>query len=140
MAHYLIVTHKTAFAPEVRTKVAALIAEDPAAEFGILVPGTPAEDYTWEGETVDSARQTADALAASLESALGAKVSRVAVGAEDPMQAITNELQPNHSYDKLVICTLPLGASQWLRLDLVHNAQRKFGLPVIHIVGTVGAT
>ncbi len=137
MAHYLIVTHKTAFAPELQVKVGELMAEDPSAEFGILVPATPGESYTWEGETVDSSRQTAETLAETLEKTLGANVTRIAVGSEDPMQAIAGQLPPGHSYDTLLICTLPLGASQWLRRDLVHNAQRKFGLPVIHIVGTV---
>jgi hypothetical protein len=137
MAHYLIVTHRTAFAPELRTKVGELIAEDPTAEFGILVPATPGEGSTWEGEAVDSSRETAESLSGALEKELGANVTRIACGPEDPLQAIATQLQPNHSYDKLVICTLPLGASHWLRLDLVHNAQRKFGLPVIHVVGTV---
>ena len=139
MAHYLIVTHRTAFAPELRVKVGELIAADPAAEFGILVPGSPGENYTWEGETIDSSRQTAETLAENLEK-LGANVSRVAIGSDDPLQAIAAQLQPNHTYDTLVICTLPLGVSHWLRLDVVHNAQRKFGLPVIHVVGTVGSS
>ncbi len=34
MAQYLIVTHKTAFAPELRDKVRELAGEDPHAEFG----------------------------------------------------------------------------------------------------------
>ena len=138
MAHYLIVTHKTASAPELRVKVSELIAEDPSAEFGILVPATPGEGSTWEGEAIDSSREIAEKLAGTLETTLGAKVTRIATGPEDPLQAITTQLQPGHSYDTLLICTLPLGASQWLRFDLVTKAQRKYGLPVIHVVGTVG--
>jgi hypothetical protein len=37
MAQYLIVTHKTAFATELRDKVGELAAADPTAEFAILV-------------------------------------------------------------------------------------------------------
>ena len=140
MARYLIVTHQTAFAPELRVKVGELIAQDPSAEFGILVPATPGEGSTWEGETTDPSRETAEALAESLEKELGANVTRIATGPEDPLQAITTQLQPDHSYETLLICTLPLGASQWLRVDLVNRAQRKFGLPVIHVVGTVGSS
>jgi 2Fe-2S iron-sulfur cluster binding domain len=33
-----------------------------------------------------------------------------------------------------VVCTLPPGISRWLKLDLVHRAERKFGLRVIHVV------
>ncbi len=64
MAQYLIVTHKTAFAPELRVKVGELVAADPAAGFAILVPEAPGENYTWEGETVNEARQNAHGLQA----------------------------------------------------------------------------
>ena len=136
MARYLIVTNKTASAPELLVKVGELVAEDPAAEFAILVPETPGESYTWEGETVDVAQQNAEALRESLELALGANVGRAAVGVQNPLDAIAGELRVNPGYDTLVICTLPLGISHWLRLDLVHQAARKFGLPVVHVVGT----
>lgn len=135
MAQYLIVTNKTAEAPEIRGKVGELAAADPEAEFAILVPADPSDNYTWEGETVDVARQNAEALRAGLEGA-GVKVGRIAVGVDDPIQAIADELRTHDAYSTLVICTLPLGVSRWLRLDLVHHAERRFGLPVIHIVGT----
>jgi hypothetical protein len=136
MAQYLIVTHKTAFAPELQEKVRELMERDPGAEFTILVPEAPGENYTWEGETLSPAQQTAESLTHTLETALGASVIRIAVGVEDPLQAIANELRIHPGYDGLVISTLPLGASQWLRLDVVHQAGRKFGLPVHHVVGT----
>lgn len=136
MTQYLIVTHRTAFSAELRERVGELVGQDPAAEFAILVPESPGENYTWEGETVSPARETAEALMERLENTVGAKVSHIAVGVEDPLQAIANELRARPAYDTLVICTLPLGVSHWLRLDLVHHAMRKFGLPVIHIVGT----
>lgn len=140
MARYLIVTNKTALTTELHAKVGELAAADPEAEFAILVPEAPSENYTWEGETMSEARQNAEALRATLEGTVGAKVSRCAVGADDPLLAITNELRTNDSYDTLVICTLPLGASRWLRLDLVHQAARKFGLPVIHVVGATASS
>ena len=137
MAQYLIVTHKTAFAPELREKVSELMGNDAEAEFGILVPQTAGENYTWEGETVNPAQETAEALSEALESTLGANVSRIAIGVDDPLQAIADELRiGNRDYDALVISTLPLGVSQWLRRDLVHQATRKFGLPVHHVIGT----
>jgi hypothetical protein len=137
MAQYLIVTHKTATAPEVREKVGEVVAADPDAEFGILVPSLPGESHSWEGEGQNPARQSAEALNEILERELGAKVIRLAVGAEDPLQAIADELETHPQYDSLLICTLPLGASQWLRRDLVHQAGRKFGKPVTHVIGTV---
>src|SRR2546427_8372527 len=35
--------------------------------------------------------------------------------------------------------TLPPGISRWLKLDLVHRAGRKFGLPVIHVAAEAPA-
>jgi hypothetical protein len=70
-----------------------------------------------------------------LEEALNAKVVRATVGSSDPLRAIDDELSTHPDYyDTLVICTLPPGASRWLRLDMVHQADRRFGLPIIHIV------
>jgi len=134
MSRYLIVTHQTALSPALQRKVSALIAEDPAAEFAVLVPEAPGSPLTWEGETVDVAMQRAEAAKTLLEEKVRARVFRTAVGAAEPLQAITDELRMHPGYDTLVICTLPPGISRWLKLDLVHRAERKFGLRVIHVV------
>ena len=139
MSRYLIVTHQTALSPDLQRKVSALIAEDPAAEFALLVPEAPGVPMTWEGETVDVAGQRAEAARTLLEEKVGARVVRTAVGATEPLQAITDELRMNPGYDTLVICTLPPGISRWLKLDLVHRAERKFGLRVIHVVADAAA-
>ena len=139
MARYLVVTHQTALSPDLRHRVSRLAAEDSAAVFAVLVPDTPGLPHTWEGETIDLARQRADAAKTMLEDSARARVFRTAVGAPDPLQAITDELLAHPGYDTLVICTLPPGMSRWLKLDLVHRAERKFGLRVIHVVADASA-
>jgi hypothetical protein len=134
MSRYLVVTHKTALSRDLQHRVRALIAQDPAAEFTVLVPEDPGTPVTWEGETVNAAEQRAEAAKALLEETAGASVVRAAVGAADPVQAIADELRGQPGYSTLVICTLPPGVSRWLKLDLVHRAERRFGLPVIHVV------
>jgi predicted RNase H-like HicB family nuclease len=134
MSRYLIVTHQTALSPQLRRTVRELVAEDGAAEFAVLVPEMPGATFTWEGETVDVAKHRAEAAKTLLEETAGARVSRTAVGVPDPLQAIADELLARPGYDALVICTLPPGISRWLKLDLVHRAERKFGLRVIHVV------
>ena len=136
MSRYLIVTHQTARSPELQQKVADLIAEDPTAEFAILVPESASRDMSWEGEHIDIARQQAEAAHYQLEQNVGAKVVRTTAGVEDPLKAIEAELKGHQDYDKLVICTLPVGRSRWLRRDVIHNAQKKFGLPVIHVIAS----
>jgi hypothetical protein len=139
MSKYLVVTHQTALSPDLQRTVKGLVAEDPAAEFAVLVPEAPGVPVTWEGETVDIARHRAEAAKAILEETARARVFRTAVGAPDPLQAITDELLVHPGYDTLVICTLPAGVSRWLKLDLVHRAERKFGLRVIHVMAEAPA-
>jgi nucleotide-binding universal stress UspA family protein len=134
MSKYLVVTHQTALSPDLQRRVSALVAEDPGAEFAVLVPELPGAPRTWEGETIDVARQRAEAAKTLLEENARARVFHTAVGAPDPMQAITDELRARPGYDALVICTLPPGISRWLKLDLLHRAERKFHLRVIHVV------
>jgi predicted RNase H-like HicB family nuclease len=140
MSRYLVVTHQTALCPYLQRKVRTLVAEDPAAEFAVLVPEAPGVPTTWEGETVDVAGQRAEAAKTLLEETARARVVRTAVGAPDPVQAITDELLARPGYDALIICTLPPGISRWLKLDLVHRAERKFGLRVIHVVAEAPAS
>jgi nucleotide-binding universal stress UspA family protein len=139
MSRYLVVTHQTALSRDLQREVRALVARDPAAEFAVLVPEAPGAPPTWEGETVDVARQRAEAAKTLLEETAHARVVHTAVGAPEPLQAITDELLAHPGYDTLVICTLPPGISRWLKLDLVHRAERKFGLRVIHIVAEASA-
>ena len=139
MSRYLIVTHQTALSAELKRTVSSLVAEDPAAEFAVLVPEAPGLTFTWEGETVDVARHRAEAAKTLLEETARARVFRTAVGVPEPLQAITDELLMHPGYDALVISTLPPGISRWLKLDLVHRAERKFGLRVIHVVAEAPA-
>src|SRR5438128_8400657 len=139
MSRYLIVTHQTALSPDLHRKVVALVAEDPAAEFAVLVPEAPGVPLTWEGETVDVARHRAEAAKTALEEVARARVFRTAVVAPEPLQAIADELLMQPGYDTLVICTLPPGISRWLKMDLVHRAERKFGLRVIRVVAEAPA-
>ena len=139
MSRYLIVMHQTALSPSLQGTVRALVAEDPAAEFAVLVPEALGVPLTWEGETVDVASQRAEAAKALLEETAQARVFRTAVGAPEPLQAITDELQAQPGYHTLVISTLPPGVSRWLKLDLVHRAERKFGLRVMHVVAVAPA-
>jgi hypothetical protein len=135
MSRYLIVTHQTARSPELQSKVSELIADDSAAEFTILVPEQDVEAHSWEGESVDIAQQRAEAAQEQLKHNTGANVVRTAVGSSDPLKAIEQELVGHKDYTTILICTLPRGASRWLKRDLIGQAQKKFGLPVIHVVG-----
>ena len=48
--------------------------------------------------------------------------------------AIHDAINLGH-YDEIIISTLPLGISRWLKLDLVSKT-RGLGLPVTHVEAT----
>ncbi len=136
MTHYLVVAHQTATSAELLQCVAELAAFDPATVFTVLVPATPVVHLlTWEeGETNEIARQRAEEARERFEGS-GLNVAQAKVGDASPLLAIGDELRAHpEEYDAVVLSTLPPGLSRWLRLDVHHLTERKFGLPVIHVV------
>jgi hypothetical protein len=53
------------------------------------------------------------------------------VGDPEPLMAIHDAVNLGE-YDEIIISTLPLGISRWLKLDLISKA-RAIGLPVTHV-------
>jgi hypothetical protein len=44
------------------------------------------------------------------------------------------KLLADHQFDEVIVATLPRRVSRWLRADLPHQAERRFGLPVTTII------
>lgn len=135
MARYLVVANQTALSDELSRYVQGLAASDPEAQFTVLSPATPAGQLlTWTPDAAEvAAWRVARAAAAAFE-ACGARVTRVSVGDPDALLAIDDELrEQSGAYDALVICTLPLGVSRWMRLDVPGRAGSASGLRVVHV-------
>jgi hypothetical protein len=66
-----------------------------------------------------------------LSEAAGSQVTG-SVGDAEPLMAIQDAVNLGH-YDEIIISTLPLGISRWLKLDLISKA-RGLGLPVTHVL------
>ena len=137
MRRYLVVANQTLAGEQLLAKVREAIAQGPSA-FHVLVPATPSNEHlTWtEGE----ARSIADK---NLQAALlrfrevGADVTGE-IGTASPVDAIGNTLREG-TFDEIILSTLPLGVSRWLKQDLPHRVERSFNLPVTHVVGEDGA-
>lgn len=102
----------------------------------VLVPATPIPHLlAWvEGEALEVAKRSAELAKGRMEE-MGITVSRIAVGDGSPLVAIGDELRQHpERYDAIIVSTLPLGISKWLGLDLPRQVERKFGVPVIHVV------
>ena len=139
MTRYLVVAHQTATSLELLEKVTEIANGDSLSTFTILVPATPVQHLlVWEdGESMTVAAKRAE-MAKTLFESRDLKVVRTAVGDSSPMLAIEDELRKHPGeHDAIILSTLPPGTSRWLRLDVHHKVEGKFGIPVIHVVSNL---
>jgi hypothetical protein len=135
--HVLVVAHQTAATAPLLDAVRARAQAGPAT-FHLVVPRQPhglnklldPEDYGQE----EAERVLADALP-KLTEATGQEVTG-SIGDSEPLAAIQDAINLGE-YDELIISTLPLGVSRWLKLDLISKA-RGLGLPVTHVLAPSG--
>jgi hypothetical protein len=131
-AQVLVVAHQTAATSGLLEAVRERTQRGPA-RFHLVVPQQPhgmhkLVDPQDTGE-VEAQRVLADALP-KLSASAGHEVTGE-VGDPEPLMAIHDAVNLGH-YDEIIISTLPLGVSRWLKLDLVSKA-RALGLPVTHV-------
>ncbi|MGB0096391.1 MAG: hypothetical protein WBP81_28120 [Solirubrobacteraceae bacterium] len=131
-AHVLVVAHQTAATEGLLAAVRQRVERGPAT-FHLVVPRHPHGMH----KLVDPQDTGDDEGDGVLESALP-KLSRAAggdvtgsLGDAEPLMAIHDAVNLG-DYDEIIISTLPLGVSRWLKLDLISKA-RALGLPVTHV-------
>jgi hypothetical protein len=88
-------------------------------------------------DPIDAGEGEANAVLAAalprLSQAAGQEVTG-SVGDSEPLMAIQDAVNLGH-YDEIIISTLPLGISRWLKLDLISKT-KAIGLPVTHVAAT----
>jgi hypothetical protein len=133
MRNYLIVANQTLGGPALTAKVAELAA-DGNASFHVVVPATRTQEgLTW---TVGAARaRAARRMERALNEfhALGVRASGN-VADESPVLAILDALRAG-SFDEIMLCTLPAGASKWLKQDLPRRVRKHVSVALTHFVG-----
>jgi hypothetical protein len=134
-AHVLVVAHQTAATQGLLDAVRKRAQASPA-RFHLVVPRQPhgmhkLVDPQDTGE--DEAQNVLDAALPKLSGAAGQEVTGE-LGDSEPLMAIQDAINLGR-YDEIIISTLPLGVSRWLKLDLVSKA-RALGLPVTHVQAT----
>jgi hypothetical protein len=135
MRRCLVVANQTLASPQLVAEMLARSAAD-EYEFHLLVPAShPHSSASWttEGQGVAHARAV---LAQALEwfEADGLHVTGE-VGDENPVLAVVDALN-RQSFDEIIVSTLQPGVSRWLKRDLPHRLERRFGVPVTHVVAT----
>jgi hypothetical protein len=84
----------------------------------------------------EEARQVLDDALRKLSAVAGREVTG-SIGDAEPLMAIEDAINLGN-YTEIIISTLPLGISRWLKLDLISKA-RALGLPVTHVCAPSGA-
>ena len=152
MTRLLLVANKTLASTEVSEFVRDRIAKDEDCQFTLLVPATPREhgsgarlvhgmagvsEGRWQpsnGVDPGAAENDWEFARGRLEFGLdilrqlGVRVDGE-VGDANPAKAIAVVLQ-HRRYDEVARSTLPKGVSRWLGLDIPHQVQRRFHVPV----------
>jgi hypothetical protein len=134
-AHVLVVAHQTAATPGLLDAVRARAARGPA-RFHLVVPQQAHGIHRLvdpEDTGVDEAQRVLEVALPKLSQEAGHEVTG-SVGDAEPLSAIQDAVNLGQ-YDEIIISTLPLGISRWLKLDLVSKA-RGLGLPVTHVAAT----
>lgn len=142
MVRVLLVANKTLGSGEVAEFVRNRMGEDDC-QFTLLVPATPRAHRSASSDPVDvsegvplshDADDDYEHARSRLEYGLGVLKGLGAavdgdVGDPNPGKAI-NEVLARRQFDEVVMSTLPKGVSRWLRLDIPHQVERKFNIPV----------
>jgi hypothetical protein len=133
VTQYLIVANQTLCAEQLMDQVRRRLSDGPCS-FHVVVPATHTRDQAFHTEGASHA-VAERRLEAALEKfrGLGAEVSGE-VGDASPMLAVRDCLLTG-AYDGVLLSTLPPGASRWLKQDLPHRLERRFGVPVTHLTG-----
>jgi hypothetical protein len=134
-ARILVVANRTAESPELLEALRARSVHGPC-EFTLLVPATP-HGIAWAADMHAGGDEAEGHRTAFVEElrAEGLQVREAKVGDPDPLAAVQDECNFSE-YDELIVSTLPLKASKWLRVDLPRKARAATGLPVQHVVAS----
>ena len=146
MVEVLLVANKTLGSGEVSEFVRNRMAKE-ECRFTLLVPATPRPDQVPASRLASRLAGAAEGVASPQDDddsygyarsrleygldvlrGLGAAVEGD-IGDPDPAKAVREVLERRH-FDEVALSTLPTGVSRWLRLDIPHQVERKFNVPV----------
>jgi hypothetical protein len=133
MARILVVANRTAESPELLEALKTRAAQGDDPEFLLVVPA--GGKGIQKAADPDAARaETSVHLDHAKEKFLseGLKVE-THLGDSDPVAAVQDAVNFGQ-FDEVIVSTLPVRASKWLKMDLPTRVERITGLPVTHVL------
>jgi hypothetical protein len=129
MARILVVANKTAESADL---LEAMRAKGTEHEYVLVVPASGG--VLEKAADPDAARET---TRPHLDRALEKMRSEGftvegSIGDGDPVAAVQDAANFGQ-FDEIIVSTLPLHVSKWIKLDLPSKAERATGLPVTHV-------
>src|SRR3954471_5198436 len=124
----LIIANETLGSTSLANAVAERVRNGPV-EFTVVVPATPIEHLlTWnEEEAIGAAQERLDGLLTRLRG-LGATASGE-VGNRDPVAAAKDAML-SRDVDEVILSTLPVSRSRWLRQDVPTRLRASLDVPI----------
>ena len=138
MHHILVVANQTIGGAKLLDLVKERAKADEDTSFTLVVPMTkPRSGYVIYDDAVrDSAQVRLDLTLSYLRGE--DVVANGELGDEDPYTATLDAID-EYRPDEVIISTLPLASSGWLRRDLIERIQDAAGVPVTHVVSDMDA-
>lgn len=147
MATYLVVANQTLGGAELQAKLDELTSGGDAV-LHLVTPVSRTEgERDWEYPPTEHTGPDAETVARWLaEARLKRELERLAsagvdatgeVVDHDPLDRIREALD-QHTYDQIIVATLPRPLSRWLLMDLPHRLARLGAVPVVHVEATAG--
>jgi hypothetical protein len=133
MPNVLVVANETIGGANLLAAVRERVQADPTTRFHLVVPRSrPRSGLVIYDDAVLDAAQVRVDLARSYLAREGMNVDGE-VGDPDPYTATMDAFRDG-SYDEILISTLPVTSSGWLKRDLVERVRDATGVPVTHVV------
>jgi hypothetical protein len=132
-ARILVVANRTAESEELLETLKARAAKGPAS-FNLVVPSTP-HGVAWAADMHSGGEEADTHMQAAVERLRDAGLEvEGQTGDPDAWSAVQDAVNLTGPYDEVIVSTLPVKVSKWLKLDLPHRVERGTGLPVTHVV------
>ena len=134
-ASVLVMANRTAESPELLEALKARAGEG-ECEFTLVIPSTP-HGLSWAADMSageDEAEHHRQAFMDELREE-GIDVKDARIGDPEPLAAAQDACNQG-DFDEVIVSTLPLHLSKWLRVDLPRKVKAATGLPVTHVVAS----